>query len=112
MGWTAWTRDYWASRRSFAHRFFWAREIAARALADSFRRRRFPGSVPIGTTGCRERARSPALRGAGKLIQQASFRHSFAVTYIRNGGDIYRLSRILGHTQASTTSYIAFNGSI
>ena len=37
---------------SFAHRCFCAREIAALALADSFRRGRFSGRVPIGTTGC------------------------------------------------------------
>ena len=46
---------------------------------------------------------APALRHAGELIQQASLRHDFAVTYIRNGEDIHRLSRVLGHTQISTT---------
>lgn len=32
-----------------------------------------------------------------------AFRHYFAVSYVRAGGDIYRLSRILGHTSISTT---------
>jgi integrase/recombinase XerD len=32
-----------------------------------------------------------------------AFRHAFAVNYIRKGGDIYRLSRILGHTNITTT---------
>jgi integrase/recombinase XerD len=32
-----------------------------------------------------------------------AFRHCFAVSYIRNGGDIYRLSRILGHASITTT---------
>jgi integrase/recombinase XerD len=31
------------------------------------------------------------------------FRHQFAANYIRQGGDIYRLSRLLGHTSISTT---------
>jgi integrase/recombinase XerD len=31
------------------------------------------------------------------------FRHQFAATYIRQGGDIYRLSRLLGHTAITTT---------
>lgn len=39
----------------------------------------------------------------GEHVHPHSFRHYFAVSYIRNGGDIYRLSRILGHTQISTT---------
>lgn len=32
-----------------------------------------------------------------------AFRHCFAVTYIRRGGDIYRLSRLLGHASITTT---------
>ena len=31
------------------------------------------------------------------------FRHQFAASYIRQGGDIYRLSRLLGHTAITTT---------
>lgn len=33
-----------------------------------------------------------------------TFRHYFAVSYIRQGGDLYRLSKILGHTDLQTTS--------
>jgi integrase/recombinase XerD len=33
-----------------------------------------------------------------------TFRHYFAVNYIRSGGDLYRLSKILGHTELQTTS--------
>jgi integrase/recombinase XerD len=39
----------------------------------------------------------------GDHVHPHSCRHYFAVSYIRNGGDIYRLSRILGHTSISTT---------
>jgi hypothetical protein len=39
------------SFRSFAQRFFCAREIAGLALAENFRLGRFSGNVPIGTTG-------------------------------------------------------------
>ena len=31
------------------------------------------------------------------------FRHTFAVNYLRNGGNIYYLSRILGHKSVKTT---------
>ena len=40
---------------------------------------------------------------SGPHVHPHAFRHCFAVTYIRNGGDIYRLSRILGHASISTT---------
>jgi integrase/recombinase XerD len=45
-------------------------------------------------------------RAAGVQHRQTNphaFRHCFAVTYIRRGGDIYRLSRLLGHASISTT---------
>jgi integrase/recombinase XerD len=40
---------------------------------------------------------------SGGHVHPHSFRHYFACSYIRSGGDIYRLSRILGHTSISTT---------
>lgn len=39
----------------------------------------------------------------GEHVHPHSFRHKFAVTYIRRGGDLYRLSRLLGHASTSTT---------
>jgi integrase/recombinase XerD len=48
-----------------------------------------------------------ALCGAagvtGAHVHPHTFRHCFAVTYIRRGGDIYRLSRLLGHASITTT---------
>jgi integrase/recombinase XerD len=32
-----------------------------------------------------------------------TFRHYFAISYLRRGGDIYALSRILGHTSVKVT---------
>lgn len=39
----------------------------------------------------------------GSHVHPHAFRHCFAVTYVRRGGDLYRLSRILGHTSIATT---------
>jgi len=41
--------------------------------------------------------------GITAKVNPHAFRHCFAVTYIRRGGDIYRLSRLLGHASISTT---------
>ena len=36
-------------------------------------------------------------------ISPHGLRHYFAQHYLRRGGDLYRLSRILGHTNIATT---------
>lgn len=36
-------------------------------------------------------------------IHPHAFRHYFAVNFLRRGGDLYRLSKILGHTSITTT---------
>jgi site-specific recombinase XerD len=41
-------------------------------------------------------ARAPTLR-------LHRLRHTFATNYLRQGGDIVRLSMVLGHTQITTT---------
>ncbi|HEX9037669.1 MAG TPA: tyrosine-type recombinase/integrase [Ktedonobacterales bacterium] len=34
-----------------------------------------------------------------------TFRHTYAVSYLAAGGDLYKLSRLLGHTSVSTTEH-------
>jgi integrase/recombinase XerD len=44
------------------------------------------------------------LRITGVRFSPHTLRHTFAVTFLRNGGDIYMLSRILGHASITTTT--------
>jgi integrase/recombinase XerD len=47
---------------------------------------------PVSCCGC-----------TGAHVHPHAFRHCFAVTYIRRGGDLYRLSRLLGHASVTAT---------
>jgi integrase/recombinase XerD len=51
----------------------------------------------------RDLARLCASVGITRPVHPHLFRHQFAATYMAQGGDIYRLSRILGHASVSTT---------
>jgi site-specific recombinase XerD len=71
------------------------------------------GRYVFSTTGEGRLAYRNAYRDMQQLCQRAglschvhphSLRHCFSVNYIRNGGDVYRLSRILGHSSITTTS--------
>lgn len=48
---------------------------------------------------------------AGAKLRLHDLRHRFAVDWLRNGGDIYRLQQHLGHSSIKTTEiYLAYTG--
>jgi integrase/recombinase XerD len=51
----------------------------------------------------REIAGLCAKAGLAVKVHPHLFRHVFAANFIKHGGDIYRLSRLLGHTNVATT---------
>ena len=47
---------------------------------------------------------------AGVRFRCHDLRHKFAIDYLKNGGDIYKLKQILGHSSVKTTEmYLAYD---
>lgn len=67
-------------------------------------------AAPVATL--KDRVRTMLERGglSGSKLGPHTFRHTFATMYLRAGGDIYRLQRLLGHaTIKQTMVYLHFD---
>jgi len=63
----------------------------------------------LGSTTLRGELHKNALK-TGINITPYDLRHIFATTYIRNGGDVFTLQRIMGHAKTNTTMvYVNLN---
>ena len=64
---------------------------------------------PITTLSFRHNLHKVALK-SGISLTPYDFRHIFATTYIRNGGDVFTLQRIMGHSKPNMTMiYVNLN---
>jgi len=83
------------------------------ALVDQYRERRTEGPlVTLSTRQVQRLVKAYAVKAGlrlAKLFHPHSLRHSFAIDWIRKGGDIESLRRILGHESLDTTKlYLDF----
>lgn len=59
---------------------------------------------PLSTSGVQHIVKQLVRRsGLKKRIHPHTFRHTFAVDYLNNGGSIFRLQQLLGHDNITTT---------
>jgi integrase/recombinase XerD len=63
------------------------------------------GGVPLQRSGLYQLLEriGDAADVSGVRVSPHTFRHTFAVNYLKNGGEIFKLSRILGHSEMQTT---------
>jgi site-specific recombinase XerD len=99
--------------RQLLHRYIHRYRHARRDMAYVFIAKGGEALTPEGLDRLLYRLRDRAGREnfQGIRVSAHTFRHHHAVSYLQNGGDLFKLSRLLGHSTVSTTGgYLeAFN---
>jgi len=88
--------------RTHVHRYIYRYRDAPRSEHHIFVGRRRQPMTPYGLDQMLYRLRDWAGI-VGIRCSAHTFRHTFAVSYLAAGGDIYKLSRLMGHSNVSTT---------
>ena len=78
------------------------RHIQAREVGKFLFSTRYGGALSY-HNACRDLQRFCVKAGVTRRIHPHLFRSQFASSYVQHGGDIYRLSRLLGHASVTTT---------
>ncbi|HLW00993.1 MAG TPA: tyrosine-type recombinase/integrase [Ktedonobacterales bacterium] len=91
--------------RTLLHRYLFRHRQAPRDVSHVFVGRGDKPLTPEGLDRLLYRLRDRAGREhfQGVRVSAHTFRHNYAVSYLQNGGDVYKLSRLLGHSTVAVT---------
>ncbi|HEY7350282.1 MAG TPA: tyrosine-type recombinase/integrase [Ktedonobacterales bacterium] len=91
--------------RNLLHRYLHRYRRASREMPYVFVAKGDKPLTPEGLDRLLYRLRDRAGREhfQGVRVSAHTFRHHYAVSYLQNGGDVYKLSRLLGHSTVAVT---------